>query len=380
MLPLDDLLVLDFSTLLPGPLASLFLGEAGAEIIRIERPGGEDMRRFPPRFGETSAPYAALNRGKASIEIDLKAPDAVARLTPLIARADILIEQFRPGVMAKLGLGYEALKAINPRLIYCSISGYGQSGPRAQEAGHDINYQAIGGLLGQSLKRGAAAPLPPTLVADIGGGTMPAILNILLALLQRARSGEGCHLDIAMADAMPAFAWYGLAQGQASGTYPAGGEGLLTGASPRYGLYATADGWFLAVGALEPKFWDAFCEAIGLDAQLRDDRPDPEATRAAISTTIGSKTAQHWRALLEPLDCCCTVVRTLEEAVEDPHLTARGLLEAQAEEPGGRRLVSTPLPLAPVFREKAPKLRMVAVSGADTERLLAQPAVPPARP
>ena len=380
MLPLDDLLVLDFSTLLPGPLASLFLGEAGAEIIRIERPGGEDMRRFPPRFGETSAPYAALNRGKASLEIDLKAPDAVARLTPLIERADILIEQFRPGVMAKLGLGYEAVKRINPRLIYCSISGYGQSGPRAQEAGHDINYQAIGGLLGQSLKRGAAAPLPPTLVADIGGGTMPAVLNILLALLQRERSGAGCHLDIAMADAMPTFAWYGLAQGQASGTYPAGGEGLLTGASPRYALYATADGWFLAVGALEPKFWDTFCEAISLDPQLRDDRTDPEATRAAISATIGSKPAQHWRDQLEPLDCCCTVVRTLEEAVEDPHLTARGLLEAQAEEPGGRRLVSTPLPLAPVFREQAPHLRKVAASGADTERLLGQPAVPPARP
>jgi alpha-methylacyl-CoA racemase len=380
MLPLDDLLVLDFSTLLPGPLASLFLAEAGAEIIRIERPGGEDMRRFPPRFGETSAPYAALNRGKASVEIDLKAPDAVARLTPLIARADILIEQFRPGVMAKLGLGYEALRRINPRLIYCSISGYGQSGPRAQEAGHDINYQAIGGLLGQSLKRGSAAPLPPTLVADIGGGTMPAVLNILLALRQRERSGEGCHLDIAMADAMPAFAWYGLAQGQASGRYPAGGEGLLTGASPRYGLYATADGWFLAVGALEPKFWDNFCEAISLEPPLRDDSRDTEATRAGITAIIGGKAANHWRELLEPLDCCCTVVRTLEEAVEDPHLTARGLLEAQAEEPGGRRLVSTPLPLAPVFREQAPHLRKVAASGADTERLLGQPAVPPARP
>ncbi len=145
MLPLDDLTVLDFSTLLPGPMASLFLAEAGARVIRVERPGGEEMRRFPPRFGETSAPYAVLNRGKASVEIDLKAPDALARLTPLIEAADILIEQFRPGVMERLGFGYEALSAINPRLIYCSISGYGQFGPRAQEAGHDINYQAIGG-------------------------------------------------------------------------------------------------------------------------------------------------------------------------------------------------------------------------------------------
>lgn len=370
MLPLDDLIVLDFSTLLPGPLASLFLAEAGAEIIRIERPGGEDMRRFPPRFGETSAPFAVLNRGKASIEIDLKESDALARLTPLIARADILIEQFRPGVMERLGFGYAALKALNPRLIYCSISGYGQTGPRAHEAGHDINYQAIGGLLGQSLKRGEPPPLPPALVADIGGGTMPAVLNILLALRQRERSGAGCHLDIAMSDAMPAFCWYGLAQGQAKGRYPLGGEGELTGATPRYGLYTTQDGWFLAVGALEPKFWETFCDAIALDPALRRDRDDPDATRTAIAAIILTRPAEHWRALLEPRDCCCTVVRTLEEAMADPHLTARGLLDAQAEEPGGMRLVSTPLPLAPVFREKAEALRRVAAVGADTVRLL----------
>ncbi|TCR66674.1 CaiB/BaiF CoA-transferase family protein [Bosea sp. BK604] len=370
MLPLDDLFVLDFSTLLPGPLASLFLAEAGAQVVRVERPGGEDLRRFPPRFGETSAPFAVLNRGKRSIEIDLKAPDALARLTPLIERADILIEQFRPGVMERLGFGYEALKALNPRLIYCSISGYGQSGPRAQEAGHDINYQAIGGLLSQSLKRGAPPPLPPALVADIGGGAMPAALNILLALRQRERRGEGCHLDIAMADAMPTFAWYGLAQGQATGRYPEGGEGLLTGASPRYGLYATSDGWFLAVGALEQKFWEGFCEAIDLAPALRDDRVAPETTRAAVAALIAAQSAAYWRDHLEPRDCCCTVVRSLEEALADPHLTARGALDAQAEEPGGRRLVSTPLPLAPVFREKGEGLKQVPASGADQNLLL----------
>lgn len=365
MLPLDDLLVLDFSTLLPGPLASLFLAEAGAEIIRIERPGGEDMRRFPPRFGETSAPFAALNRGKKSIEIDLKSSDAVEQLRPLIEQADILIEQFRPGVMERLGFGFAALHLINPRLIYCSISGYGQTGPRAQEAGHDLNYQAIGGLLGQSLKRGEAPPLPPALVADIGGGAMPAVINLMLALRQRERTGRGCHLDIAMCDAMPTFAWYGLAQGQVTGSWPEGGEGLLTGGSPRYGLYATADGWFLAVGALEQKFWEGFCEAIALEPSLRDDRVAPEATRAAIARIIASEPASFWRDMLEPKDCCCTVVRSLEEALADPHLTARGLLDNQAEEPGGRRLVSTPLPLAPVFREQAPMLRRVPASGAD---------------
>jgi crotonobetainyl-CoA:carnitine CoA-transferase CaiB-like acyl-CoA transferase len=370
MLPLDDLTVLDFSTLLPGPLASLFLAEAGATVIKIERPGGEDMRRFPPPFGETSAPFAVLNRGKASVELDLKTPDAAARLAPLIARADILIEQFRPGVMDRLGLGYAALKALNPRLIYCSISGYGQTGPRAQEAGHDINYQAITGLLAQSLERGMPPPLPPPLVADIGGGTMPALLNILLALRQRERSGQGCHLDIAMSDAMPAFAWYGLAQGQTGGHYPGGGQGQLTGGSPRYGLYATQDGWFLAVGALEQKFWEIFCEAIDLDEALWDDSRGPVSTREAIAQIIAGAPAAHWRALLEPRDCCCTVVRTLDEAMDDPHPSARGLFDAQAQEPGGRRLVSTPLPLAPVFREQVAALREVRASGADTQALL----------
>lgn len=370
MPPLDDLLVLDFSTLLPGPMASLFLAEAGARVIKIERPGGEDMRRFPPRFGETSAPFAVLNRGKDSVEIDLKAPDAKPKLTPLLERADILIEQFRPGVMERLGFGPAALRALNPRLIYCSISGYGQSGPRAQEAGHDINYQAIGGLLGQSLARGGPAPLPPPLVADIAGGAFPAAMNILLALRQRQRTGQGCHLDIAMSDAMASFAWYGLAQGQIEGRFPEGGEGLLTGASPRYALYTTQDGWFLAVGALEPKFWESFCDAIGLDPALRDDSRDAAATRAAIAAIIAGEPAGHWREMLEPRDCCCTVVRTLAEAAADPHMTARGLFDAQAQEPGGRRMVSTPLPLAPVFREAGHAVCEVAASGAQTKAVL----------
>ena len=370
MLPLDDLLVLDFSTLLPGPMASLFLAEAGARVVKIERPGGEDMRGFPPRFGQSSAPFAALNRGKRSVEIDLKAPDALERLTPLIQQADVLIEQFRPGVMVRLGLGFEALAALNPRLIYCSISGYGQDGPRAQEAGHDINYQALGGLLGQSLQRQQPPPLPPALVADIGGGTLPAVMNILLALRQRERTGQGCHLDIAMADAMPAFAWYGLAQGHATGAFPDGGQGLLTGRSPRYGLYATADGWFLAVGALEPKFWQGFCAAIDLPEPLRNDAADPEATRRAVAEAIAAHDAAHWRALLEPLDCCCTVVRTLDEARQDPHFASRSLFATQVREPGGRQMPSTPLPLAPIFRRQSEALRAVAKSGEDTDDVL----------
>src|SRR5689334_9490159 len=289
--PLSGLLVLDFTTLLPGPLATLMLAEAGAEVIKIERPGGDDLRSYRPRLGRDSAVFALLNRGKRSLVLDLKRRDDQARLAPLLARADILVEQFRPGVMERLGLGYAAVRAKNPRLIYCSISGYGQRGPRAGEAGHDLNYIGATGLLALNPGPRDHPNVPPALVADIGGGTFPAVMNILLALRQRERSGEGCHLDIAMADAMPTFAWYGLAQGQATGSFPDGGEGLLTGASPRYGLYATADGWFLAVGALEPKFWQVFCDGIGLEAPLRDDRRDPEATRAAIARIIAGESA-----------------------------------------------------------------------------------------
>ena len=182
MQPLSGLLVLDFTTLLPGPLATLMLAEAGAEVIKIERPGGEDMRHYEPRFDGESAMFAVLNRGKKSLVSDLKNAAQRAELVLLLQRADILVEQFRPGVMARLGLGYEAVKALNPKLIYCSITGYGQSGPRADEAGHDLNYIGYTGLLALNPGPVDKPVVPPALIADIGGGTFPAVINILLAL------------------------------------------------------------------------------------------------------------------------------------------------------------------------------------------------------
>ena len=220
MQPLSGLLVLDFTTLLPGPLATLMLAEAGAEVIKIERPGGEDMRRFPPVVDGESAPSrCSIAARKVSRSISRTAADR-AKLMPLIKRADILIEQFRPGVMARLGFGYDDVRALNPRLIYCSISGYGQSGPRADEAGHDINYIGNTGLLDLQPGPIEAPVVPPMLVADIAGGSFPAVINILLALRARDQSGQGCHLDIAMTDAMFTFAWYALALGAATGRFP----------------------------------------------------------------------------------------------------------------------------------------------------------------
>jgi crotonobetainyl-CoA:carnitine CoA-transferase CaiB-like acyl-CoA transferase len=352
MQPLSGLLVLDFSTLLPGPLAGLMLAEAGADVIKIEQPGGENARRFLPMIGDESAAFAMLNRGKRSMSVDLKDEAARARLMPLIERADILLEQFRPGVMARLGLGYEKLHAINPRLIYCAISGYGQRGPREGEAGHDINYIGNTGLL--DLQPGPVADpvVPPMLAADIAGGSFPAVINILLALRARDQSGQGCFIDIAMTDAMFTFGWAALAIGAATGKYPKPGEMWLVGGSPRYQLYSTKDGQIVACGALEPKFWAAFTKAIGLAAEFIDDARDPKATREAVANLIAARSAEEWKPVFKQADCCVTVLVALEQALRDPHFVERGLFAHQVETTSGKSIPALPLPIAPQFRDK----------------------------
>src|SRR6201993_2606941 len=241
MQPLSGLLVVDFTTMLPGPLATLILAEAGAEVIKIEQPGGEIARHFPPMIGAESAAFVMLNRGKKATALDLKDEADRGKLKPLLERADIIVEQFRPGVMARLGLGYDDVRAMNPRVIYCSISGYGQSGPRVHEAGHDINYIGKPGLLDLHPGPAKSPVVPPMLAADIAGGSFPAVINILLALRARDQSGQGCHIDIAMTDAMFTFGWNALAIGAATGKFPESGTHWLVGGSPRYQIYATKD-------------------------------------------------------------------------------------------------------------------------------------------
>ena len=247
MQPLEGLLVLDFSTLLPGPCASLLLADAGARVVKIEKPGkGDEMRSYEPKVGEDSINFSMLNRGKQSLAIDLKAPDSLARLRPLIERADVLIEQFRPGVMERLGLGYEVVRRINPQLVYCSITGWGQTGPKAGNAGHDLNYLAETGVLGLSGGAAGEPVLPPILAADIAGGAYPAVMNILLALMRRDRTGCGSYLDVSMADNLFTFMYWGLGNGFALGRWPGCGDEIVTGGSPRYQIYPTADGRYLA--------------------------------------------------------------------------------------------------------------------------------------
>lgn len=370
MRPLEDIRVLDFSTLLPGPFASLMLAEAGAQVVKIERPGrGDEMRSYTPKFGDDSVNFALLNAGKQSIAIDLKSEDAVTRLRPLIADADIVIEQFRPGVMARLGLGYEALKAINPGLIYCAISGWGQSGPKAMVAAHDLNYLAESGILGLSASADGAPVIPPVLIADLAGGAYPAVTNILLALRRRDKTGEGAYLDISMGENLLTLAYWGLGSGFAADQWPGGSDALVTGGSPRYQIYRTSDDRFLAAAPIENKFWDNFCSIIGLATEMRAPGASERDAIAAVGEIIASKSAAEWTAAFEGKDVCCSIIASLKDAVVDPHVAARGLL-SRTISVDGRSIPALPVPLSEDFRGASetvpPRL------GADTAKLLAE--------
>ncbi len=251
--------VVDFSSFLPGPLASLVLADMGAEVLKIEPPAGDEMQRMGPR-GAAGEPlfYNAVNAGKRVRNIDLKRPEGLLEARRLVAGADVLIEGFRPGVMARLGLGYEEIRSINPRLVYCSLNGYGAQGPLAQAAGHDGNYLALAGILHRN---GAGRPMffdPP--VADTTGSLFAAIA-ILGALEERRRTDRGCQIDLALADVMMPMQLFQIAGYGADGSAPAPGSTYLNGGAAYYQIYATRDGRHVMLGAIEPKFWRAFCGA-----------------------------------------------------------------------------------------------------------------------
>lgn len=349
--PLNGIKVLDFSTLLPGPLCSLLLAEAGAEVIKIERPGhGDEMRSYEPKAGADSVNFVLLNRGKQSITLDLKSPRAMDILAPLIREADVLLEQFRPGVMERLGLGHETLARINPRLIYCSITGYGQYGPRAKDAAHDLNYLATAGMLSLTAGTDGKPGLPPALIADIAGGAYPAMINILLALRQRDQTGLGSHLDIAMADNLFTFLYWALGEG-AIGKWPGTASSLVTGGSPRYRIYGTSDGQFLAAAPIEEKFWTNFLQLVGLDAQALAAMTDRDAI-GAVAAEIGRQTAEHWLARFAGHDVCVCRVVSLEEAVRDAHFTERRVFSRRVTTASGTSLTALPVPVDALFRKQ----------------------------
>lgn len=351
MQPLNGVRVLDFSTLLPGPMCSLLLAEAGADVIKIERPGvGDEMRTYEPKAGTDSVNFALLNRGKRSLAMNLKDPNAIETLKALIVEADVLVEQFRPGVMDRLGLGYEALRMINPRLIYCSITGWGQHGPLADMAAHDLNYQAQTGMLSLSGDAQGHPMVPPTLTADIAGGTYPAVINILLALRQRDMDNQGRHLDIAMADNLFTFMYWGLGNGWASEQWPKSGQDLVTGGSARYRIYQTADNRYLAAAPLEDRFWSTFLDIIGLP-ELKDSDPmAPVGDQVAVR--IKEQPMSYWLEQLQDKDVCVSEVKSLSQATQDPHFAARHVFSRRTKTADGAHLTALPTPIDPAFRHQ----------------------------
>ena len=334
-------------------MCSLLLAQAGAEVIKIERPGrGDEMRSYLPKFGQDSVNFALLNQGKRSVALDLKDPAAVQQAIALVRHADVLVEQFRPGVMDRLGLGYEALRGINPGLIYCAITGWGQHGPLADMAAHDLNYQAETGLMAVTAGADGAPVLPNVLAADLVGGAYPALMNILLALRARETSGLGCCIDVAMADNLFPLVYWGLGNGFAAGEWPTPGGDLVTGGTPRYQVYRTGDGRYLACAPLEQKFWENFLRVLEAP-QLLNDSADPNGTREAIAAIIASRTADEWLQRFAGIDACVSVVKSLREAVETPHFRERGLFQAQITAGDGRQIPSLPLPIAPALRHSA---------------------------
>ncbi|QDL38583.1 CaiB/BaiF CoA transferase family protein [Rhodoferax sediminis] len=347
--PLAGIRVVDFSTLLPGPMCSLLLAQAGAEVIKIERPGrGDEMRSYVPKFGDDSVNFALLNQGKRSVALDLKDPAGVRQAIELVRDADVLIEQFRPGVMDRLGLGYEAMRILNPGLVYCAITGWGQDGPLAAVAAHDLNYQAETGLMALTAGADGAPGLPNVLVADLAAGAYPAMMNILLALRTRDAGGPGCFIDVAMADNLFPLVYWGLGNGFAAGEWPTPGGDLVTGGTARYQVYRTGDGRYLAAAPLEQKFWKNFLRVLEAP-QLLDDS-NAARTRDAVAAIIVTRTADEWLQRFAGVDACVSVVKSLQEAVQTPHFRERGLFQARLASGDGREIPALPLPIAPALR------------------------------
>jgi crotonobetainyl-CoA:carnitine CoA-transferase CaiB-like acyl-CoA transferase len=321
--------VLDLSRHLPGPLATLLLADMGAEVTKIEPPSGDEMRQIGPQGAEgTSHAFQAVNAGKTTRRLDLKSESGREAFLALAATADVLVESFRPGTMERLGLGAETLRAENPGLIYCALSGYGRSGPWMDRAGHDLTYLAQTGILDAMGHPGV--PYPPP--ADINGGLF-ATIAILGALNARARDGKGCVLDLALADAPMPTLVFSLAELGVSGDLIGGAQGLLGGGAAYNNVYRTADDGKVALAAIEPKFWASFCRAaFRPDWLARQSEPLPQhALGAEIAAMFAALTLAEAVARFEPADCCFAPVAAFDHALHGFHATARGLLATGAD-------------------------------------------------
>ncbi len=363
--PLAGVQVLDLSRLLPGAFATKVLVDLGASVDKIEPPvGGDPLRGLPPHVEGLNAAFRLLHRGKRSVAIDLKRPEGRQVLLDVLSRYDVLLESFRPGVMEGWGLGPGVLRRHHPGLVFCSLNGYGRSGPMAERAGHDLNFLARSGVLGAVWAgKGEPPPPPPVQAADVGGA-LYAVAGILAALSERGRTGRGRTLDVALTDAAVGFGVVALAFAWAAPRF--GARSMLSGGLAVYGTYRTADGGAVALAALEPKFWMRFCEASGFDGGLEDLLPGPhqEALRERLAAFFASRPRAHWERLAERTDCCLEPVLGPEELRADPRTMRRGLVEE-----GGDGFPTFATPLGAAVGGEVPSL------GEHTEEVLLEAGV-----
>ncbi len=363
-LPLDGIRVLDLTRLLPGGFCSMLLADFGADVIKVEDTGPGDYVRWAPPFYEgvepsaRSALFLSLNRGKRSIRIDLKSDPGKAVLLRLARDADVLLESFRPGVLDRLGVGYERLRQENPGLVYCAITGYGQDGPGRERSGHDLNYLGLNGILGLSGEADGPPVSSAAQIADLGGGALMAAVGTLVALRERDRSGQGQMIDCSMFDGSLSFLAMLAGEMLAGGPAPRRGELRLAGGLVCYRPYRCADG-YVTLAALEPKFWSAFCRGVGREdlAEHAFDPPGSDAHRALCEIFAG-RTREQWRAFAAEHDCCLEPVMELDEALEGELVAAREMV-IELDQPGSDRsvrLLGTPFKLSrtPADPSRAP--------------------------
>lgn len=355
---LAGLRVLDLTRYLPGPYCTMLLGDLGADVVKVEEPpAGDPTRAVPPAVGEDGATHAALNRNKRSIVVDLRQEQGAALVRRLASRADVLVETFRPGVLARRGLGADVLTAENPRLVYCAVSGYGQDGPLAPRAGHDVDYAALGGLLGSNRDAQGRPVLPAAQVADMTGGLL-AVIGILAALQARERTGRGQLVDVSLLDAILALMTVPATRLMAGGTL--GSE--LAGDYACYNVYRCRDGRYLAVGALEAKFWEALCRALGLPELAGRQWSGGERRQDLIDTlarAFATRDRDEWVRELAPADACVEPVLDLAEAVEQAQVRERGTVVEQRSGDARFRTVAPPVRLRTTpaaTRRAAPRL------------------------
>ena len=343
-LPLTGVRVLDLSRLLPGPYATMLLADLGATVDKVEDLGaGDYLRRMPPQDAGENPIFQALNRGKRSLALDLKSDAGRTAFERLVPGYDVLVESFRPGVMDRLGLGYDKLAALHPGLIYCAISGYGQNGPLRDRAGHDLNYQARSGALALTGPSDRPPQVPGVQIADIAGGALFATVRILAALHGRPSNGDqGEFIDISMCEGALAVSLFGLLS-QLGGMPLPRGDGLLMGGIAPYGTYETSDHKFVSLAALEPKFWNAFCAGVNLSPDMEALAPGPHQVdwKRRIAEAIRGRTRAEWEAFAAQNDCCLEPVLEPEELLQDPQHRAREVFATELR-PGG-----PPSPLTP---------------------------------